>query len=304
MPAFSFAANAATDQITIAGHGLVTGDGPAAVRNVGGALPGGLVALTDYWVIRVDANTLKLATSNSNALAGTAIDLTTTGSGTNLLEIGIPYRRPRTYVAGVSQIKSADLNANFDSWSSLHALLTGQSQSLWSGVNLAVPLSLATEVQTDISLASGRHASVAGTGRYKHGIFTKILPSAAFVPSGANAHTVSYSRSRSGVSNVNGEFEAPISLPVGKRIREVRVKLRGAPGAAVGIDVIRLIVESNTFGALGASLTLTGSGLFVVGAIGGLTQPVSLGETLSIVVTISGITATVLHSAEVDYDEP
>ena len=41
---------------------------------------GGLTANTLYYVIKVDATTIKLATTRANALAGTAIDLTSTGS--------------------------------------------------------------------------------------------------------------------------------------------------------------------------------------------------------------------------------
>lgn len=102
----------ATDQLTIAGHGLLTGDGPAAVRNIPG-MPGGLSPLTDVWIIRVDANTIKLATSSANALLGTAINITSNGSGPTTLLIGIPYRRARTYAAS-SQVKSADLNSLMD----------------------------------------------------------------------------------------------------------------------------------------------------------------------------------------------
>lgn len=122
MPSFIFSADHATNQLTIPGHGLLTGDGPALVRGnvLAGALPGGLVELTNYWVIRVDANTLKLATSSTNANAGTAIDLTSAGSGTNVLEIGLPYRRATTYVPGVSPIKSADLNTLQDQIVGLH----------------------------------------------------------------------------------------------------------------------------------------------------------------------------------------
>jgi hypothetical protein len=107
--------NTGSNQLTITGHGLVTGDGPAAVRDVTGqGLPAPLVALTDYWVIRADANLIRLATSLANALAGTAIDITTAPVGTRKLEIGIPYRRARTYAA-LAQVKSVDLNAVQDS---------------------------------------------------------------------------------------------------------------------------------------------------------------------------------------------
>jgi hypothetical protein len=82
---FTFPAAAATDLLTKVSHGLETGDGPINVSNAGGALPAGLAAATDYWVIRIDADTIKLATSLANAYAGTAIDLTTDGTGTQTL---------------------------------------------------------------------------------------------------------------------------------------------------------------------------------------------------------------------------
>lgn len=76
---------AATDEITITAHGMSTGDGPFYVSNSGGALPSPLAANTSYWVIKVDADNIKLATSKANALASTAIDLTTAGTGTQTL---------------------------------------------------------------------------------------------------------------------------------------------------------------------------------------------------------------------------
>lgn len=48
-----------------------------------GALPTGLSANTDYWVIYVDVNTFRLATSLDNALAGTAINTSGSQSGTH-----------------------------------------------------------------------------------------------------------------------------------------------------------------------------------------------------------------------------
>lgn len=53
-------------------------------------LPSPLVAATDYYLIRVDNLTFKLATSYANAIAGTAIDITTTGSGTQTLSWLLP----------------------------------------------------------------------------------------------------------------------------------------------------------------------------------------------------------------------
>jgi hypothetical protein len=52
-----------------------------------GTLPGGLAVDTDYYVIRVDATTIKLATSLENANAGTEITITAAGSGTHTLTL-------------------------------------------------------------------------------------------------------------------------------------------------------------------------------------------------------------------------
>lgn len=78
------AVDTALDTLTATTHARLTGDGPVQFTTTGG-LPGGLSVSTDYWLIVTDANTLKVATSALNAHAGTAVDLTSSGSGTNLI---------------------------------------------------------------------------------------------------------------------------------------------------------------------------------------------------------------------------
>lgn len=80
-----FTAANGTEIFTSAAHGLNTGDGPVWVANSGGALPAGLTAATDYYVIKIDANTFYLATTLANALAGTFLLITTDGTGTQTL---------------------------------------------------------------------------------------------------------------------------------------------------------------------------------------------------------------------------
>ncbi len=80
----TFTTTHAANTLTDNGHGLRTGTGPVRVSS-DGTLPAGLTAGTDYWVIVVDANTLKLATSLANALQETAIDFTSDGSGTHTM---------------------------------------------------------------------------------------------------------------------------------------------------------------------------------------------------------------------------
>jgi hypothetical protein len=56
-----------------------TGD-TVKVRSTG-TIPAGLTANTTYYAIRMSATSIKLATSSANALLGTAIDITTQGTG-------------------------------------------------------------------------------------------------------------------------------------------------------------------------------------------------------------------------------
>ena len=84
-PDATFTADSTTDLLTITAHGLTLGAGPFQTVNAGGGLPGGLAAVTNYFVVPVAANTFKLASSFANALAGTTIDVTTNGTGTQTL---------------------------------------------------------------------------------------------------------------------------------------------------------------------------------------------------------------------------
>jgi hypothetical protein len=69
--------------ITLTGHAYITGTKVAATTS--GVLPGGLSA-TNYYVIDVDDDTIKLASSLANAVAGTAVDITSAaGGGTHTL---------------------------------------------------------------------------------------------------------------------------------------------------------------------------------------------------------------------------
>lgn len=80
--AATFTAEADDDICTVVTHGFRTGI-KVRVSNAGGALPTGLAASTDYYVIVIDADTFYLATTLLNAQVGNHIDLTTDGTGTN-----------------------------------------------------------------------------------------------------------------------------------------------------------------------------------------------------------------------------
>lgn len=131
----TFTAVATTDVLTKTAHGFLTGL-KVQVSNSGGALPAGLSAATDYFVIRIDANTFYLATSLVLAQAGTRIDITTDGTGTQTVT--------PTALAGASvKIQGCldnEVNAN-TVWTDLPIQATGdasKSQSITATGNFQV----------------------------------------------------------------------------------------------------------------------------------------------------------------------
>lgn len=70
----------ANNTITYASHSFVTGD-VVTYTNGGGTSIGGLTTNTNYFVIADSVNVIRLATSISDAIAGTAVDITSVGSG-------------------------------------------------------------------------------------------------------------------------------------------------------------------------------------------------------------------------------
>lgn len=68
-----------TDTIAITSHTYATTD-PVTLTTTG-VLPAGLALATTYYVIKVDANNIKLASSAANATAGTAVDITAAAGG-------------------------------------------------------------------------------------------------------------------------------------------------------------------------------------------------------------------------------
>ena len=83
------AVNTTAETITLANHNLTTADAVVykAPTTTGSSTVGGLSDGTTYYAIVVDSTTIKLATSAANATAGTAINLTSTGSGTSNLQV-------------------------------------------------------------------------------------------------------------------------------------------------------------------------------------------------------------------------
>ena len=100
------AVNTTTEVITYTGHGLATGD--AIVYEDGGSTAiTGLTDGTTYYAIRASADTFKVASSASNATAGTAINLTGTGNNAQAFFISAGVRATATAARGDGAVGGA-----------------------------------------------------------------------------------------------------------------------------------------------------------------------------------------------------
>ncbi|MEM8680379.1 MAG: hypothetical protein AAGF97_13605, partial [Planctomycetota bacterium] len=115
--------DAGTQTITLPyDHGLTTGDAVFYRNDAagvgGGANIGGLTSGTTYYAIVVDASTLRLATTQANALAGDAIPLSLTGTDNGLHSL---YPGFNPTAGGAVNTANKEINVGFE-----HGLLTGQ----------------------------------------------------------------------------------------------------------------------------------------------------------------------------------
>lgn len=125
--------NTTASSINVPSHGI--SGGTAVLFTVtAGAAPGTLAANTTYYAIAVDANNLKLASSQNNALAGTAVAITTqtqAGGGTFALKT-LPF----SGTAGFKWQSSND-GTNYYDLSTTSATITSSNTSattlMWDG---------------------------------------------------------------------------------------------------------------------------------------------------------------------------
>lgn len=75
--------DAGADEVSFASaHGYTTGRGALRLTTTG-TLPAGLATKTGYWAIVIDSDAIALASSLSNALAGTRVNISDAGTGTH-----------------------------------------------------------------------------------------------------------------------------------------------------------------------------------------------------------------------------
>lgn len=147
----TFTANTTGSIFTATAHGFLTGL-KLQVSNSGGALPSGLSAVTDYFVIPIDANTFKLATSLANAKAGTNLTITTNGTGTQTAT-------PTAIAGGTAQL------AGSTDGLIPYVVVTGTSQNITATGNLQWDISNRqySYVQVQYTLTAGQISVVQNT---------------------------------------------------------------------------------------------------------------------------------------------
>jgi hypothetical protein len=112
--------------ITKASHGFVSGLKVAATTD--GVLPGGLSA-TNYYVIVVSSSVFKLASSLANAVAGTAVDITSAaGGGTHTLT-------PASLGGVVVKLQRSNDGTNFDDHASHTVTISAAGNKVWELVD-------------------------------------------------------------------------------------------------------------------------------------------------------------------------
>jgi hypothetical protein len=160
------AINLANNTITISSHGYSTGDVVIYNKN-GGTIVTGLTDYAVYFVIVVNANTIKLATSAGNAILGTAVDLTIVGSGTHrlyvpLTDVGSGYFATPTvqFTTDLVGVTSAIARTILtDTGEISHVIVTNGG----SGYSTAPAVTFSTEaIRTKVEIVSGTTTTLYG----------------------------------------------------------------------------------------------------------------------------------------------
>ena len=137
-------------------HGITTGLGIWLATQTF-TTPGGLLNGTTYYAIRSSAVAIKLATTQNNAIAGTAIDITSEGGGGTFKLYPLSFAGTPSFKL---QVSNDDSN-----WSDLavsSVTYSGASNTFW---DLGTPAYRSIRVRYQAGTAGGLNLKVRGIGR-------------------------------------------------------------------------------------------------------------------------------------------
>jgi hypothetical protein len=160
-------------------------------------LPTGLSLATDYYVIRLTDTTCKLATSYANAVAGTAVNITDTGTGTHTINTLLPR-----YTSG------AGVQAFMFNHSATALGAATPNLSLPSYTNSAQTTGRSTPTTLPIGKTAASNGLIlySGTGAGKYGPFMPL--------SGGDSGIAKVDNVQLSVSYVSGEFSIGLCKPL------------------------------------------------------------------------------------------
>lgn len=188
----TFTADASTDIITMTSTANIPSNiltGTRVRLTTTTTLPAGLALATDYYVIKVTDSTFKLATSYANAVAGTAIDITSAGTGTHTMSRLLPRY---TNGAGVQAIF---FNSNAT------ALGAGTPNLSLGYTNSAQVASRATPTVLPIGKTAASNSHILYTGATGAGKYNYTVPLQSSDAGIAEINTIQNS-----TSYVSGEY--------------------------------------------------------------------------------------------------
>lgn len=159
-------------------------------------LPAGLSAATNYYVIKLTDTTCKLATSRANAVAGTSINITSTGTGTHTINTLLPR-----YTDGAG-VQAFFVNSNATA-------LGAATPNLSIGyTNSSDTASRATPTVLPIGKTAASNGLVlySGTGAGKYGPFMPLQ--------GSDSGISSIETIQNSTSYVSGEYAVVLCKPL------------------------------------------------------------------------------------------
>ena len=106
-PQTAGAVDTASNEISLTSHPFNTGD--RVVVTSTGAVPGGLVTGTGYFVIASTASSIKLSTTRAGAVGNSEIDIQSAGSGTITVASDEIFTLTRSGSSGTVTVKKADV---------------------------------------------------------------------------------------------------------------------------------------------------------------------------------------------------
>jgi hypothetical protein len=260
-----------TEEITIISHALTTGDG--LIYSQGTTNIGGLANANTYYVIVVDQDTIKLAATESDAANGTAINLTSQGTGTQVFT---------TQGIAVSYILENDLDSQY-------VTFAPNSGYTFTNSNLIVGSSTdARGVITDYNDGAvfRYDINIAGSGYTNDFALTISAPDDTIngVQAAATANVTSGSVVSVTITNLGkGYYSAPtVTVPTSPAGALNNADIAGAVEGRVYVDIANNIkFDSGDFILDGSGANL-GTGTYDQSAVDGQGNPIN---TTTIVVT-------------------